>query len=403
VTLWPRTATPDAGRLLLTRGLRGFADGLISVLLAAHLAALGFSAFQIGAVLTGTLLGSAALTLLVGLRGHGWRRRTVLAGATALMALTGLGLAGTSTFWPVLMVAVIGTVNPSAGDVSVFLPLEQAVLSESVGGPERTALFALYNLSGSFAGAFGALAAALSAALAHARGWPMPAVGRAVFLGYAGVAVMAALVYRSLSPAVERALPGVPTAPLVQSRSIVLRLAALFSLDSAGGGLVVQSLLVLWLYRRFGLSLTTTGTVFFVAGLLSAGSQLAAARLAARFGLIRTMVFTHLPANVFLMLAALMPTAPLAIACLLLRMALAQMDVPARQAYVMSVVPPEERAAAASVTNVPRSLAAAVTPLLAGLLLERTSFGWPLLLGGALKAAYDLLLLAQFDRIAPRH
>jgi MFS family permease len=401
VTLWPRTATADAPRLLATRALRGFADGLVSVLLAAHLSALGFSAFRIGAVLTGTLLGSAALTLLVGLRGHGWRRRTVLAAATVLMALTGLGLAAASGFWPVLIIAVIGTVNPSAGDVSVFLPVEQAVLSDSVEAPDRTALFALYNLCGAFAGAFGALAAAGSGAAAHALGWSMVAVGRAAFLAYAAVAISAALVYRSLSPAVERALP-TAGAPLVRARPVVLRLAALFSLDSAGGGLVLQSLLVLWLHRRFGLSIATTGTVFFATGLLSAGSQLVAARLAARFGLIRTMVFTHLPANLLLMATALMPTAPLAIACLLLRMALAQMDVPARQAYVMSIVPPEERPAAASVTNVPRSLAAALTPLLAGFLFERTTFGWPLVIGGALKAAYDLLLLAQFGRVPPR-
>jgi MFS family permease len=403
VDLWPRSATPDAPRLLATRALRGLADGLVSVLLAAHLSALGFSPVQIGAVLTGTLLGSAALTLLVGLRGHRWRRRSVLFGSTALMALTGLGLAGASGFWPILIIAVIGTMNPSAGDVSVFLPVEQAVLSDSVAAPERTVLFALYNLCGTFAGAFGALAAGGAGATARAVGWSAVTVGRAAFVGYAAVALVAALLYRSLSPAVERAVPARGKAPLVHARSIVLRLAALFSLDSAGGGLVVQSLLVLWLHRRFGLSLATTGTIFFVAGLLAAGSQLVAARLAARFGLVRTMVFTHLPANLFLILAALMPTAPLAVACLLLRMALSNMDVPARQAYVMSVVPPEERSAAASVTNVPRSLAAALTPLLAGLLLERTSFGWPLVLGGALKAAYDLLLLTQFGRVPPRH
>jgi MFS family permease len=386
----------------MTRALRGLADGLVSVLLAAHLGALGLSPLQIGVVLTGTLLGSAALTLLVGLRGHRWRRRTVLAAATVLMALTGLGLAGATTFWSILAIAVIGTVNPSSGDVSVFLPVEQAVLSDSVAPPDRTALFALYNLSGTLAGALGALAAAGSGALAHARGWSMVPVGRGAFLGYTAVALAAALVYRSLSPAVERTLPG-NGAPLVRSRPIVLRLAVLFSLDSAGGGLVVQSLLVLWLHRRFGLTLATTGTVFFATGLVAAGSQLVSARLAARFGLIRTMVFTHLPANLFLVAAALMPTAPLAIAFLLLRMALAQMDVPARQAYVMSMVPPDERAAAASVTNVPRSLAAAVTPLVAGLLLDRTSFGWPLVLGGTLKAAYDLLLLAQFGRVPPQH
>jgi predicted MFS family arabinose efflux permease len=191
-------------------------------------------------------------------------------------------------------------------------------------------------------------------------------------------------------------------APLAESRAVVLRLAALFSLDSFGGGFVVQSLLVLWLHRRFQLDERTTAGVFFVAGTLSAFSQVVSPRVAARIGLIRTMVYTHLPANVFLVLAGIAPTAPLAIAFLLIRMAVSQMDVPARQAFVMAVVPPEERAAASTVTNVPRSLAAGLAPLLAGALLEKTSFGWPLVIGGTLKAAYDLVLLVQFRKVATR-
>jgi MFS family permease len=183
---------------------------------------------------------------------------------------------------------------------------------------------------------------------------------------------------------------------------VVLRLAALFSVDSFGGGFVVQSLLVLWLFRRFHLDQGTTAAVFFVAGTLSAFSQMLSPRVAARIGLVRTMVYTHLPSNLFLILAALMPTAPLAIACLLLRTAVSQMDVPARQAFVMAVVPAEERAAAASVTNVPRSLAAALAPLITGALLQKTGFGWPLIIGGTLKAAYDLALLAQFRAVEPR-
>jgi predicted MFS family arabinose efflux permease len=184
---------------------------------------------------------------------------------------------------------------------------------------------------------------------------------------------------------------------------VVLRLALLFSLDSAGGGFVVQSLLALWLFQRFGLSIAQTGAVFFGTGILAAFSQLLSSRVARRFGLIPTMVGAHLPANALLILAAFMPNAPLAITLLLLRMCIAQMDVPARQAYVMNVVPPEERAAAASVTNVPRSLATATTPLLAGWLLSKTSFGWPLVLGGALKILYDLLLLWQFKSHRPEH
>ena len=230
------------------------------------------------------------------------------------------------------------------------------------------------------------------------QGWDLTDTERAGFLVYAAAAVVIAIVYLGVRPP-ERPAGSVPRSALRTSRRIVLRLAALFTLDSFGGGFVAQSLLVLWLFRRFDLSTGTAATVFFVAGLLSAFSQLAASRLAARIGLVQTMVFTHLPANVFLILAALMPTAPLAIGFLLARMALSQMDVPARQSFVMSVVPPEERAAAASVTNVPRSLGTSLSPFLAGALLSWSDFGWPLILSGSLKIIYDFLLLAGFRNV----
>jgi MFS family permease len=384
--------------LLATRALRGFADGVVSVVLASYLSVLGFSPFQIGALITATLLGSAMLTLLVGLFAARFDRRTLLLGATLLMAATGLGFAGVTAFWPLMLVAFAGTLNPSAGDVSVFLPTEQALLADLVAARGRTWLFAFYNLSGAFAGALGALASGVPAWLATRDGWDPQSAYQLTFVGYSLVALLAALVYVGLP---VRPVTPVRAAPLARSRKIVLRLAALFSLDSLAGGLVVQSLLALWLYRRFGLSVEETGHVFFMTGLLSAGSQLVSPRLAARIGHVRTMVFTHLPANGFLMLAAFMPTAKLAILCLLARMALSQMDVPARQAYVMAVVPPEERAAAASVTNVPRSLAAALTPLVAGWMLQQSSTGWPLLVAGAAKAVYDLLLLAMFRSVKP--
>jgi MFS family permease len=398
---WPPTARPAARRLLLTRGLRGFADGAVSVVLASYLSGLGFSAIEIGAIVTSTLLGSALLTLLTGLIGDRYDPRRLLLAATLLMAATGLGFAGVSDFWPLLIVAFVGTLNPSAGDVSVFLPTEQALLSGLVGARDRMQLFALYNLSGALAGALGALCAAVPVWIARSAQASLLSAQRATFVGYGLVGVLIALLYLGLPPAA--ASGGTPRlgGPLAQSRATVLKLAALFSLDSFGGGFVVQSLLALWLYRRFGLSIEATGSVFFGMGLLAAGSQLVSVRLAARIGHIRTMVFTHLPANIFLMLAAFMPSAAWAIGLLLARMALAQMDVPARQAYVMAVVPPAERAAAASVTGVPRSLATAVSPLLAGVMLEHTSLGWPLLCGGAIKVAYDLLLLAQFRSVKP--
>lgn len=399
--LLPASASADARRLLTTRALRGFADGAVSVLLAGYLSDIGFSPLQVGAIATGTLLGSAVLTLAVGLLGSRLPRRSVLLCAAALMLATGVGFTGVTAFWPLLVVAIAGTLNPSSGDVSVFLPIEQAVLTETVSGRDRTAIFARYNLAGTYAGALGALASGVPVALAHHEGWSLAAAERSGFVVYAGIAVLTALLYRGLSPAIERAPERGRAGPLANSRSIVLRLAATFSLDALGGGFVVQSLVVLWLFRRFNLSVETAGAVFFAAGLLAGCSQLVSSRLAARVGLINTMVYTHLPSNVFLILAGLMPNPALAVTFILLRMSLSQMDVPARQSYVMSVVPPEERAAAASVTNVPRSLAAAAAPLAAGALLQHSSFGWPLICGGVAKGIYDVLLLVQFRRIAP--
>lgn len=371
----------DARRVVAVRALRGFADGFISVLLADHLLRLGFSPLRVGVLVTGTLVGSAVLTLVVGLTGHRFAYRTLLLGASALMLLTGIGFLSVTEFWPLLAIATVGTMNPSAGDVSVFLPTEQAFLAGHATGHERTRLYAVYNVGGNLAGALGALLTAV-------------VTGRSGFAVYIAVALASALVYRGLPK--ERPLPSGLTRPLQHSRRVVLSLAALFSLDAAGGGLVVQSLLVLWLHLKFDLSTATTGAVFFALGTLAAFSQLLAPRLAARVGLVRTMVFTHLPANGFLVLAALVPDAWLAVGLLMARALLSQMDVPARQALVMAVVRPAERQAAASITNVPRSLASAATPALAGWLLSTGRLSWPLVLGGIAKATYDVLLLVKF-------
>jgi MFS family permease len=396
----PSRTTADARRILLTRGLRGFADGLVSVLLAGYLTRLGFTPLQVGAVVTGTLLGSAALTIALGLAGHRLNRRPVLLGASLLMLATGIGFAGMAGFWPLLIVAVLGTLNPSAGDVSVFLPTEQAALAQTTSGHQRTRLFAWYNVTGNLTGALGSLASGLPALVALAYGFDVVAVERSGFVLYALVAAVSGIVYLGLGRSVEaRGASG--DAPLARSRRIVVHLAALFSLDSFGGGFVVQSLLVLWLYQRFQLSVEVAGVVFFAAGTLGALSQLVSPPLAARIGLVRTMVYTHLPANLLLIAAGLVPSASLAVAFLLLRASLSQMDVPVRQAFVMAVVPPEERAAASSVTNVPRSLAAAVPPLFTGVMLSHSAAGWPLVCGGLLKVIYDLLLLAQFRAVRP--
>ena len=397
----PKSATADSRRILATRALRGFGDGLVSVLLPSYLLALEFSAAQVGVIVFGTLLGSAALTLWVGLASHRIGRKPVLLAAVALMFATGIGFGFARGFWAIFAVAVIGTLNPSAGDVSLFLPVEQAALAQTVVSSDLTAAFSLYNVGGAFAGAFGALASGLPSAIAPRMGWTLAGAERSGFFVYSALAVAAAIIYWSLTPAIETAPLPATTKPLARSRSIVIKLSMLFSLDSFGGGFTVQSLLALWLFRRFDLSVAAAGSFFFFAGLLGALSQFLSSSIAARFGRINTMVFTHLPANVFLILAGVMPNLKLAIVFLLLRALLSSMDVPARQSYVMAVVPPEERAAAAGVTNVPRSLASAFSPLPAGLMLDYSVFGWPLICAGSIKILYDFLLLRQFRHVRP--
>jgi MFS family permease len=400
VRFLPSGAGADARLLLETRGIRAFGDGVVSVVLASYLTVLGLSDTRIGIVVAGTLLGSAALTLAVGLRGHGVGRRRLLQVVSLLMVGTGLGFAVATGFWPLLLVAVVGTMNPSAGDVSVFLPTEQALLPGTAPDSERTAMFARYSLIGALVAAVGALFAGVPEWLGRRAGLSQTTSLRLTFVGYALLGVIVLVRYRRLSPAVEPTGEA-PHIALGPSRHIVYKLSALFSLDAFGGGFVITALLVLWLQKRFGLSIAVSGAVFFWAGVLSAFSALVAVRIARRIGLVRTMVFTHLPANGFLILAAFMPTAPLAIAALLARSALSQMDVPARTSYVMAVVSPAERPAAASVTNVPRSLASALPPIAAGWMLGRSTFGWPLIVGGVLKATYDLLLLRQFRDLRP--
>jgi len=394
-----RTLSSAVRRLLLARGLRAFADGFVSLLLPAHLLGLGLSPLQVGAIATGTLLGSGALTLCVGLRANRIGTRTLLTAAAGLMCATGLGFAAITSFWPLLVVAVVGTLNPSSGDVSVFLPLEHAVLARVVTDRERTGAFARYSLVGALAAALGALAAG-APELAHQWLGVAPRVLYPwMFVLYATLGLLAGVIYRRL-PAAGAAQAG-PTAPLEQSRRVVYTLAALFGLDAFGGGFIVQSLLALWLFERFQLSVAAAGTIFFWTGLLSALSYLVAARIARRIGLVNTMVFTHLPANLLLLLLPFASDLGWVIALLLARSALSQMDVPTRSSYVMAVVSPAERPAAASITSVPRSLASALGPLLAGYLLGLSPFGWPLIVAGGLKIVYDFLLLATFRAVRP--
>lgn len=395
----PGTATGAARRILLARGLRAFADGFVSVLLPVYLLDLGFSATGVGAITTATLLGSALLTLAVGMWAGRFSHTSLLLAASALMAATGVAFGTIEAFWPLALVAFVGTINPSSGDVSVFLPIEQSILAESAAPSDRTALFARYSLMGSLFGAFGTLLAAAPEFLQAALDWSPRTSLQAMFFLYAVVGGLAALVYRGIRPPPVRAER--QQAPLGPSRRTVYRLAALFSVDAFGGGFFVQSLLALWLFARFDMPVATAAQVFFAMNLLAAVSFLAAVPVARHFGLVNTMVFTHLPSNLCLIAVPFVGDAWLAVALLCVRSLLSQMDVPTRTSYVMAVVTPAERAAAASVTAVPRSLAASLSPSIAGWLLSLTSFGWPLLIGGTLKAAYDLALLHQFRDVRP--
>ena len=392
----PAGAAPEARPLLIARALRAFVDGFVCVLLPAYLLALGLGAFEVGVLSAATLLGSASLTLLLGAQGHRFHHRPLLLGAALLMTATGLLFAGLSSFWPLLLVAFVGTLNPSSGDVSVFLPLEHARLAQAAEGEARTALFARYTLAGALFAALGALAAGVPDLLVEF-GWTRVDALRAMFLIYALAGSAVWLLYRRIPEPAPHDRPASP-APLRESRGIVMRLAALFSIDAFAGGLVLNSLLALWLFQRFGLSLAAAGVFFFWAGLLSAFSQLAAPVVAKRIGLVNTMVFTHIPSSVFLILAALAVSLPWALGLLLARAALSQMDVPTRSAFVMAVVTPPERTAAASFTAVPRSLAAAVSPSLGGALFAAGWLAAPLVACGALKIAYDLLLWRAFRR-----
>ena len=369
-------------------------DGYVAVLLPAYLLALGFDTQQVGILATTTLLGSALTTLAIGAWGHRFRSRTLLMGAALIMALTGFAFAELSRFWPLLLVAFFGTLNPSSGDVSLFLPLEHARLAEAAQGGSRTALFARYSLLGALLAAVGALAAALPDRIMLFAGVTQLDALRAMFVLYGLVGCSVWLLYRRLPE--SHGEQELQPSPLGPSRHTVMKLAALFSVDAFAGGLLVNSLLALWLFKRFDLSLATAGAFFFWAGLLTAFSQLAAPWLAKRIGLVNTMVFTHIPAQLCLIGAAFAPELTLSLGLLLVRALLSQMDVPTRGAFVMAVVTPEERTAAASFTAVPRSLASAISPTLGGALFAAGWFAAPLVICGLLKITYDLILWSAF-------
>ncbi len=403
--------TRDGWLLFATRFIRLFAYGSLSVVLVFYLIGLGLSESQTGILLTLTLVGDTVVSLYLTTRADRiGRRRTLMVGA-ALMAAAGLAFASTRNFWLLILAGTVGVISPSGHEVGPFLSIEQAALSHVVTDRTRTEVFAWYTLAGSLATALGALAGGtLTHALQETAMRPVTSYRMVVIL-YAALGVVLACLFARLSPAAEASTLGekaVARATLAglsgveHSRAVVFKLSSLFALDSFGGGFVIQSFAAYWFYLRFGVDPATLGAIFFWANIFAGLSALVASRLAARFGLITTMVATHLPSNILLILVPLMPTLSLAVLVLLVRFSISQMDVPTRQSYIMAVVSPEERSAAAGITGVARTIGAAISPLFVGFMFARPSLiNLPFFIAGSLKILYDLLLYREFVAVQP--
>jgi MFS family permease len=387
----------DARLLFAARIVRLFAYGFVAVVLVLYLSAIGLDDHRIGLLLSLTLAGDVVVSLFLTTRADALgRKRTLLVGAL-LMIGAAVVFAITRDFTLLVLAATIGVISPSGNEVGPFLAVEQVALAQAAHGRDRTSLFAWYNLAGSFATAAGSLAGGFLAGRMLSHGFGAVASYRSAIIAYAILGGILAMVFAGVSSAIESERPATPVRSLFrvqQSRSIVTRLSALFALDSFAGGLVVQSIVAYWFFRRFGLSPAALGTLFFGANLAAGVSALTAARIAKRFGLLNTMVFTHLPSNILLILIPLMPTLPLAITVLLLRFSISQMDVPTRQAFVIAAVAPSERTAAAGITGVARTTGAALAPVIAMPLIASLTHSWvPFIAAGALKIVYDLALL----------
>ncbi|MFO0581216.1 MAG: MFS transporter [Anaeromyxobacter sp.] len=395
--------TPDVVRLFAARALRMFAYGLFSIVLVLHLTAAGLDGKAVGLLLTLTLLGDTAVSFVLTTRADRWgRRRTLLLGA-ALVAGAGAAFAASTSFAVLLVAAIAGVVSPSGNEVGPFLAVEQAALSQELPAEARTGVFAWYQLAGSLATAAGALAGGALAEGLQRRGLAPLESYQAVMAAYGVAGLLLGALFAGLSAKVEapaRAAPSGAAAPwlgLHRSRGVVARLSGLFAVDAFAGGFVVQSFVAWWFHVRFGLGPAALGGIFLGANVLAGLSALSAAALARRFGLVNTMVFTHLPSNVLLAAVPFMPTLPLAIGVLLVRFSISQMDVPTRQAFTMAVVAPDERSAAAGVTGIARTVGAALSPLAAGPLFAVPALAsLPFVLSGALKVAYDLALWRSF-------
>ncbi len=399
--------TPDGRLLFATRSLRLFAYGFLSVILMIYLAAIGLSETQIGLLFTLTLLGDTIVSLWISTSADRIGRRRMLAAGSVLMVFAGLLFATTDNFSLLLIAATIGIISPSGYEVGPFLPIEQAALSQVVRGEKRTLVFSWYNLLGSFTTALGALFGGGLTQLLQGLGMVPVESYRTVIATYALAGVVLCLLFTRLSGAVEVSHRPAAREPgrllgLHRSKKTVFKLSALFSLDAFAGGFVLQSIVAYWFHIRFDAQPALLGTIFFGANVLAGISALSAARIASRIGLVRTMVFTHIPSNILLMLVPLMPNPPLAVAMLLVRFSISQMDVPTRQSYTMAVVSPDERSAAAGVTGIARTTGASLSPILAGPLIAKASLlNVPFFLSGGLKIIYDLMLYRSFRSRRP--
>jgi MFS family permease len=390
----------DGWLLFATCAVRSFAYGFLSVILGLYLDSLGLGPGAIGWIFTAALAGGAVMTIIITSVADSFGRKTLLITGALLMALAGCVFAVSANPIALAIAAIFGTISPSGKEVGPFLSLEQAMLPQTTSDPQRTAVFSAYNLIGSFAGAIGALAVGLPALLSL----PVISGYRLLVWGYVVLAILLAGLFALLSPQVEAPKPsGSAARPLGlrKSRGIVAKLAGLFAIDALAGGFIVQSIVAYWFYLRYRLDLNVLGGIFFGTNLLAALSFLAAPPIARRFGLLNTMVFTHLPSNFLLLLVPLMPTMELAVAMLLIRHLLSQMDVPTRQSYTMAVVDPQERAAAAGALSVARNAGAAVAPLFTGAILATPALGLPFLLAGGMKIIYDIWIYLVFRTVKP--
>ncbi len=388
----------DALLVLSARGLRGFAYGFLGVVLALHFAAAGLDAAAIGLLLTLALAGSAATTLWVGLRGDRWGRRRSLAFLASLLALSGLLLAAPPRVELLTAAVLLGALSPTGTDTGPFLPLEQAILPSTVSPGRRNQLFGHYNLVGGLAASAGALAGGLPSVLSGL-GWGSGEVLRGSMLLVVLCGALMCLLYLHLSPSAEVSGETPQRALSPKSRPRVARLSLLFAADSLAGGFVIQSFVSYWFVTQTGMALAHVSLLFAAGNLLTALSYILAARLADRIGLVNTLVFTHLPSNLLLMAVPLAPTPAAAAALWLARVGLSQMDVPTRQSYTVAIVPPEDRTAAAGATHLSRVSAQAVSPVVAGHVLQQVSGAIPFFLGGGLKIAYDIALWTSFHRL----